>query len=154
MIHLQSLRKCYQILYFFSIETIFEYKSRIAWSVHYFTYNRKSSLKLLFCKFWPSCQKNICITVHFQYSCNLAFQHLQHTPSEDCLCTDWSRVFYIKTSSVQYLYEVGHTYTEQDIWSRTPCYIRSRIFGVGHSELDNWLYIQNIRIGGILMYLM
>ena len=35
--------------------------------------------------------------------------------------------FYTKPGSVQYLYQVGNTYTEQGIWSRTPSYLRQGI---------------------------
>ena len=34
-----------------------------------FAYIRKSLLEQLFFKFWPSSQKNICNTAHFQHSC-------------------------------------------------------------------------------------
>ena len=55
--------------------------------------------------------------------------------------------FYTQPGSVQYLYEVGHIYTEQGFQSRTPSYteqgIQSKhlpIYRVGHSEQDTWLY--------------
>ena len=67
--------------------------------------------------------------------------------------------FYTQPGSVQYLYEVGHTYTEQGFQSRTPSYTEqgiqskhlaiyrvghseqaTQLYGVGHSEQDTWLY--------------
>ena len=68
--------------------------------------------------------------------------------------------FYTQPGSVQYLYEVGHTYTEQGFQSRTPSYTEqdiqskhlaiyrvghseqaTQLYGVGHSEQDTWLYV-------------
>ena len=64
------------------------------------------------------------------------------------------QVFYTKPGCVQYLCEVGHTYTEQGIRSRNPGYTKqgirgdTRLFEVGYSEWSCGYTEQDIRSRG------
>ena len=55
--------------------------------------------------------------------------------------------FFTKSVSVQYLYKTGHTYTEQDIQSRTPGYTQQGIRSRTPSYTEQGIWSRIFKVG-------